>query len=41
MGVNYKLLADNDLGGELETAFSTMKAETDLTVNALVRAKGI
>ena len=26
--VNYKLLADNDPGGELETAFDSMSAET-------------
>jgi len=39
--INYKLLADNDPGGELESAFSTMKAEIDLTANVFVRTKGV
>jgi len=28
MSVDYKLLADNDLGGDLDAAFATMSAET-------------
>lgn len=28
MNVDYKMLADNDPGGDLETAFAAMKAET-------------
>ncbi len=28
MNIDYKALADGDVGGDVETAFSTMKAET-------------
>lgn len=31
MSVNYKLIADNDPGGDLETAFNTLASETVIT----------